>query len=424
MQATSATDAELVEASRLGDRAAFGELVVRCARLVGAVSYAATRDRSLSEDITQDAFTTAWRDLDRLRDATAVRPWLCSIARNLALKARRERRRERIRTEPDTLPGGPTPFDVVHQRELEDTVATALARVPDVYREALVLFYYEQRSAKQVAAALGITEDVVHKRVSRGRQYLASGIDPMIEHHVRRRRSRREVAACVLAALALVPAHVFAASRGARMMKLAVAGLVATTLVAATFTGAGAKDRPARRQVTVPRAAPPPRAPAAPRLPLPPTCEAAVRHIVDLSIADFDISVKDHVAGIRRTTAELEQQCRDEWTADQRTCMLAKTAAKQVETCLPRPKPTRPVLPVLGADQPCDALGAHVADLMLAHMRGVRQDNVAAAIIEEPDELTSGVQDECVDEQWTDDQRRCFAAATAFDQIILCRQSY
>jgi DNA-directed RNA polymerase specialized sigma24 family protein len=54
-----ATDTELVEASRRGEHAAFGELVERYQRIVCAVAYAGTRDRSLGEDVAQDTFVTA-----------------------------------------------------------------------------------------------------------------------------------------------------------------------------------------------------------------------------------------------------------------------------------------------------------------------------------------------------------------------------
>ena len=52
--------------------------------MVCAVAYAATHDRALAEDVAQETFLAAWRDVASLRDPAAVRPWLCRIARNLA----------------------------------------------------------------------------------------------------------------------------------------------------------------------------------------------------------------------------------------------------------------------------------------------------------------------------------------------------
>src|SRR5437762_2856509 len=85
------------------------------------------------------------------------------------------------------------------------TPRRAIARVPAPYREALVLFYFEEQSTKAVARALGVTEDVVHQRLSRGRRHLAAAFEGHLETSLRRRRSRRDLAAAVLAALALLP---------------------------------------------------------------------------------------------------------------------------------------------------------------------------------------------------------------------------
>lgn len=58
-----ATDGELLEASKRGERAAFGELVVRYQGLVCAVSLSGTRDRVLAEDVAREAFVAAWHNL-------------------------------------------------------------------------------------------------------------------------------------------------------------------------------------------------------------------------------------------------------------------------------------------------------------------------------------------------------------------------
>src|SRR5262245_23345927 len=83
------TDAELVEASRHGEREAFGQLVTRYQGIVCAVSYRPAGNWALSEDVAQDTFIAAWRQLGQLRDTGRLRSWLCGIARNLARKARK-----------------------------------------------------------------------------------------------------------------------------------------------------------------------------------------------------------------------------------------------------------------------------------------------------------------------------------------------
>jgi len=236
MDRITASDAELVAASRRGERAAFGELVARYQRVVCAVGYCGTSDRSLGEDVAQDTFVAAFHQLDQLRDTSRVRPWLCGIARNLARKARRQRDREDVidDAQPDVV--GASPFDAASERERDVVVGKALERVPETYREALVLYYVEQRSVAAVADALGISTEAVHQRLSRGRQLVAAEVAELVEHTLERRRARRNIAAAVLAALpaAVIPGHANAAtanaSKGTSMLKIGIASALVAAL--------------------------------------------------------------------------------------------------------------------------------------------------------------------------------------------------
>ncbi len=229
---TDGQDAELVEAARGGDREAFGALVVRHQRMVEAVAYAAAGDGSIVEDVVQDTFVIAWRQLDRLREVAHVRPWLRGIASNVARKARRRRKHEATMVE---VAGGETPFDAALGRERAREVSEALASLSARYREPLVLFYYEQCSVKEVAEALAIREDAAMQRLSRGRRKLGEAVAARVEESLERRPSRT-AAGLVLAMLPLVQAR-----RAVAAGKLA-SGLrwVATTTATATATLAGA----------------------------------------------------------------------------------------------------------------------------------------------------------------------------------------
>ncbi|HEY3804850.1 MAG TPA: sigma-70 family RNA polymerase sigma factor [Kofleriaceae bacterium] len=237
----TASDAELVEASRRGERAAYGELVARYQRVVCAVGYSATSDRALGEDVAQDTFVAAFQQLDQLRDVSRLREWLCGIARNLARKARRVRDRE---TASDTIDdaqpdASATPFDTASEHERDVVVASALARVPDTYREALVLYYVEQRSVPAVASALGISADAVHQRLSRGRQLVATEVAGLVEHTLERRRTRRNLVAGVIAALplAVIPAHANASNAPGGTSTMTKIGIAAALTAALAGTG-------------------------------------------------------------------------------------------------------------------------------------------------------------------------------------------
>jgi len=76
-------DAELVNASLTGDREAFGQIVARYQSLVCSLAYSATGSLNQSEDLAQETFLAAWRELRGLREPAKLRAWLCGIARNL-----------------------------------------------------------------------------------------------------------------------------------------------------------------------------------------------------------------------------------------------------------------------------------------------------------------------------------------------------
>ncbi|HEX4455153.1 MAG TPA: sigma-70 family RNA polymerase sigma factor [Kofleriaceae bacterium] len=234
----TASDAELVDASRKGDRAAFGEVIARYQRTVFAVGYSATNDRALGEDVAQDTFVAAFHQLDQLREVSRLREWLCGIARNLARQARRIRAREDEIDDAQPDPAA-TPFDAATERERDSVVAAALASMPETYREPLVMYYVEQRSAPVVAAALGITTDAVHQRLSRGRQLMATEVVDLVERTLQQRRSRRNLVAAVLAALplAVIPARANAtnATGGSSMSKLGIAAALAAVLGGAGY---------------------------------------------------------------------------------------------------------------------------------------------------------------------------------------------
>src|SRR5437879_1836223 len=91
------TDAELVAAYLAGDREAFGQIVERYQRLLCSLAYSATGSLSESEDLAQEAFVDAWRQLHTLREPEKLRPWMCGILRYKVCRLRRSEGKEPLR---------------------------------------------------------------------------------------------------------------------------------------------------------------------------------------------------------------------------------------------------------------------------------------------------------------------------------------
>src|SRR5436189_5468723 len=98
---TSIPDADLVEASRRGDKRAFVEIVARHQAMVCGIALGILGDFAASEDAGQEAFLTAWRKFHDLREPERLRGWLAQIARNSALgHLRRNRAYDPLEDEP------------------------------------------------------------------------------------------------------------------------------------------------------------------------------------------------------------------------------------------------------------------------------------------------------------------------------------
>jgi RNA polymerase sigma factor (sigma-70 family) len=159
-----------------GDRDAYGRIIMASQNTVTAVALAITRDVHTSEDIAQEAFLSAWHHLPRLKNASSFLPWLRQITRNLAHDHLRGRRNRMLDGEAADLaiqhaadPDG-CPLQQALDAERDAVAADLISELPEESREALLLYYREGQSSKQVAMLLGLSDAAVRKRLSRARQ--------------------------------------------------------------------------------------------------------------------------------------------------------------------------------------------------------------------------------------------------------------
>lgn len=225
VQAAANNDAELVSASLAGDRDAFGQIVSRYQSLICSLAYSATGSLGQSEDLAQETFITAWKHLRHLRQQSNLRAWLCGIARNrINTSLRREgreplREAEQLDVVAETASPAPQPHHETISKEEAAILWRSLERIPETYREALVLFYREHQSIENVAAALELSEDAVKQRLSRGRKLLQEQVLAFVEGALERTNPGKAFTVGVLAALPLT----FATSAKAATLGAAVA---------------------------------------------------------------------------------------------------------------------------------------------------------------------------------------------------------
>lgn len=238
------TDADLVTASRGGDREAFGQIVRRYQSMVSGLLYATCGDLHRSEDLAQETFVSAWKSLSGLRDPAKLPGWLCQIARHRLTDRSRSAAREDARmrgmfqtSKPEPHPGPEQEAVEAEEREL---LWRTLSTIPQPYRETLVLYYRQGRSTEQVAAATETTEPTVRKRLERGRELLREEMAQLLERQIPRTAPRPEFALAVVAVLpAIVPSTAQAAGMGVVAAKGGGASWVANLAgPAAGFGGA------------------------------------------------------------------------------------------------------------------------------------------------------------------------------------------
>src|SRR3954469_10003223 len=166
LMASTLSDRELVARCRAGDQQAWRELVERFSRYVYAIAVQAFRlPEPDAEDVFQEVFARAYQHLDKLRDDSAVRPWLAQLTRRLCIDRLRAGARERPVAEEELE--GKVADDTLAQLDEALTVHEALAAAPEHCREILDRFFAQDESYKTIGEALDLPSGTIASRISR-----------------------------------------------------------------------------------------------------------------------------------------------------------------------------------------------------------------------------------------------------------------
>lgn len=175
------SDAELVHAARLGDRDSFAELVTRHWAMASALASRLLGSGDLARDAVQEATVTAMTGLDRLRSPDRFSAWFCGITLNVGRRWLRQRPTGPLTSSAERACDRPGPQEHAEIAELAAAVRAAVAGLAPGQREAVVLFYLQGLTHREVAAELAISVGAVKARLHQARAALAPSLTPLID---------------------------------------------------------------------------------------------------------------------------------------------------------------------------------------------------------------------------------------------------
>jgi RNA polymerase sigma-70 factor (ECF subfamily) len=178
---------DLIARARAGDHEAFRLLFVRYAKPILSFVYEIIGDRDLAEEITQETFVRAFKNLDQVRDDTKAATWLFGIGKNVAREALRSKQRERVnRNQEDAAElcdnvAQHSPSETLLSKELNSAIRRALRLLDEDHRLVFVLKVFHQCRYEEIAEITGFSLAKVKTDLHRARLELRKRIRPFLE---------------------------------------------------------------------------------------------------------------------------------------------------------------------------------------------------------------------------------------------------
>ena len=171
-------DEDIIALMRAGrSDEAMARLVPAYRRRVFGLAYGILGDRAAAEDVAQEVFVKVWQAFHGFDGRAQLSTWIYTITRNAAISALRKRPRgvsmseEAVEREVDAVEAGRQPED-----EGDAQLWRLVEALPDKQRQAIVLFYQEDRSIEDIAGMLGMPVNTVKTHLHRGRARLAAAM--------------------------------------------------------------------------------------------------------------------------------------------------------------------------------------------------------------------------------------------------------
>jgi RNA polymerase sigma-70 factor (ECF subfamily) len=185
------SDSVAVARVKAGDGDAYRTLVERHSRSVFRLAYRMTGNQQDSEDVVQETFLRAYKQLPRYEARSSFSTWLFRIAANYSLDlVRRKKRHGEVETQPandegpglmDALASGaPGPERLMFSGKVQECVARTLDELSQQERTAFVLRHFEGQSIEEISAALGLSGNAAKHSIFRAVQKLRRALEPLV----------------------------------------------------------------------------------------------------------------------------------------------------------------------------------------------------------------------------------------------------
>jgi RNA polymerase sigma-70 factor, ECF subfamily len=166
-------DAELLDRLGTGDEAAFRLLVERHIDRAYAIALRIAGNAADAEDVVQDTMLKVWSHRGRWQHGRAkFSTWLYRVVSNRCIDLRRKPRSEDVDAVPEMADPQPDASSVIERNEVRDLLETAMQRLPEQQRIAVILSYHENMSNGEIAEVMDTTVAAVESLLKRGRQQL------------------------------------------------------------------------------------------------------------------------------------------------------------------------------------------------------------------------------------------------------------
>ena len=174
-------DSRLARKAQRGDRQAFEVILTRYERPIFSFIYHFFQNTALCEDLTQETFLRAFRFIKTFRTKEKLSTWLFSIAKNLCIDELRRMQKGRT-VDLDTVPpetfvaegnDGGNPLSAAIRLQEGEILRRAVARLPEKYRECVILFYFNELSYEEISSVMGISLSNTKILLFRGKKMLS-----------------------------------------------------------------------------------------------------------------------------------------------------------------------------------------------------------------------------------------------------------